>query len=332
MTSKCIEDYHLQVSCGPSHGKLSVASVNDESNPIYIESEHFVGYILIRVLNFEGKPATGTAPIHNPSSSYFHNKQRRYSIVLQGRFKEAWNGDDVIFCSELDHPLHIMPTGASLCVKLAKWMDPAIEADIYAAKPYMNSPLLCAMNSMSIYKIHDGVATISANITTAKSPTKPSRFTLSSRTNSVQSIAETHINSPTSSEIILSSEKFDAGNFVFGQCAIPEDCSALFSKLDVTPPSLPTYEKRKRHFLHANKRSEVTFTPDEIYAMDFYDAYIDFSTANIRLPGLCLPVWKYWEGQRVSFSAKSRDGSAVFFAVAFELVLRCSPPPETDKK
>lgn len=77
----------LRVRIGASIDTLQVASVNDDSNPHYIDSPYFTGQLLVRIKNFDGitpdgKPSTG-------SEAYFDNKKRLFALQLTGRFKHV---------------------------------------------------------------------------------------------------------------------------------------------------------------------------------------------------------------------------------------------------
>lgn len=119
-----VKDYILKISAGPSYEKLQVVSVNDEQFPVYINNEYFTGYILVRINGFEGMTrefdasgGSGTAtdntksiqnkPKQKPDSKYFKNKNRKYSIVIQGRFKHEYHGDQVLF--GVDSSSELMP-------------------------------------------------------------------------------------------------------------------------------------------------------------------------------------------------------------------------------
>jgi hypothetical protein len=108
-------DYVLRVKAGPSRSKLITIQVNDEFNPIIIDNEYFCGYLLVRVLAFNGvTPELDTnttsehSPIENPDSGYFNGKNRKYSIMLQGHFKKQWSGEDVIFGVDADTTVFII--------------------------------------------------------------------------------------------------------------------------------------------------------------------------------------------------------------------------------
>jgi hypothetical protein len=57
--------------------------------------------------------------------------------------------------------------------------------------------------------------------------------------------------------------------------------------------------------------------------MDFYDAYFDFPNLTLKLPGISLSIFKYWDGeQAIRYVCRSRDGNAIFFVFQFELIQR----------
>ncbi|KAJ3401366.1 hypothetical protein HDV05_000484, partial [Chytridiales sp. JEL 0842] len=56
--------------------------------------------------------------------------------------------------------------------------------------------------------------------------------------------------------------------------------------------------------------------------MDFFDAYFDFNTLSLKLPGFSISAFKYWDGQVMRYRCMSKDRSAVFFGVVFEYLDR----------
>ncbi len=106
----------LQVRIGSSIETLSVAKVNDDSDPHFIDSPYFTGFLVVRVKNFEGvipsNSAEGPFAVAPPSSSpktdatdpndknnghhpqgpseaYFQGKKRLFALQLSGRFKHV---------------------------------------------------------------------------------------------------------------------------------------------------------------------------------------------------------------------------------------------------
>ncbi|KAJ3079850.1 hypothetical protein HK102_003468 [Quaeritorhiza haematococci] len=475
---KSHEDYILRVRAGPSYDptKMVTLNVNDEHRPVVIDSAEFSGYFCVRVVDFEGvvpeetgeheeekerkdstsqqqqqqqqsqAPAAADtttsrkpAPIRNPPSNYFKGRNRRYSIMIQGRFKNEWNANDLMFGIDFDGALRL-PTAAGLALKVAKWLDPAIEADLYAPKPYVYSPLLCAMNAFGAYEnvealegldlvdqmgvkaaageghgLHEvgkeggsggEVACPKKQSSAASSFWKASigRFGRSHHqqhdhptpdpegnnvglhNNKVQPLDNG--TSPTSPilipppssyvvvgedgqrKIVRASElEQSIGKWSFHSRMVPEHAypliptskspssshSSLNSPSSPTPPAtdstptaesenqpnheskkkhhhhthhhkdidLSTYEKRKKFFADPKRRDQpITISPSSIFAMDFYDAYFDFNSFSLRLPGISISAFRYWDGQPLRFVLRTKDGGNVFFVVAFEVVER----------
>jgi hypothetical protein len=135
----------LKVSIGTSPDNLVIADVNNEKNPHFIDSAYFTGYILVRVKDFGG-----IAPNErNQSIKYFENKKRTFSIEFSGRFKHEYSAGDVMFGAEFEEKVN-PPTGTWIAMKFANLIDPALLHDAYCDKPWVLSPLLCAMNIVNV--------------------------------------------------------------------------------------------------------------------------------------------------------------------------------------
>ncbi|KAH6592567.1 hypothetical protein BASA50_008017 [Batrachochytrium salamandrivorans] len=286
---------------------------------------------------------TGT-PIRNPASSYFLGRNRRYSIMLQGRFKKEWKGDDIIFGVDMASPLRT-PPGASIAIRIAKWLDPSIEADLNCSEPYIYSPMVSSMNSLAIFNRSDMPQVAQGLLPLGLTPPKPTQTQPSRgitgflnitsnmgvnrdlpsgsgnphlQSSSVSSLANdtASLSIPSTASAVPS---IDIGPWAFGSRLVPE-YTQLLSPSNGKNTALPTYDKRKKHFSDLARRNAAVFSPDNVYCMDFYDAYFDFNTVSLKLPGLSLSAFKYWDGQPLRYVAMSRDRSTVFFVVTFELV------------
>lgn len=180
------EEYFLEISAGPDENHLEKVAVNCEELPIFISNQHFSGYILVRVRDYCNGPfddhskspaddrangptddrangpagdcANGFINTHNqlvptrpfPKSTYFQGRNRRYSIVIQGKFKETWDGDQVVFGVDSNRPLAPLP-GIGLGLRICKWLDPALEAKLDGPEPHLYTPLVSAMKSLGIF-------------------------------------------------------------------------------------------------------------------------------------------------------------------------------------
>lgn len=72
----------------------------------------------------------------------------------------------------------------------------------------------------------------------------------------------------------------DDGKAWRDELAVPEDSKARMK--------WALQEQSKQHWLWEYGRT---------YAVDFFNAYIDFSEFALRLPGYAVPIMKYWDGQ-----------------------------------
>lgn len=136
----------LRISIGSSHTELQVAHVNDPSKPTHIDNAFFKGDIVVRVKDFKGLTPDKT-PAMSVDSPYFDTTADTSSMQFSGIVKADVTGDDLLFGNDFDEPIKdSLPPGTSLGLKAMKWIDPALETDLYADKPWAFSPLLATMN------------------------------------------------------------------------------------------------------------------------------------------------------------------------------------------
>lgn len=77
---------------------------------------------------------------------------------------------------------------------------------------------------------------------------------------------------------------------------------------------------RRSHFGHVDKRKRHKLD-GVVLEGDFSNPFIDFNTLSIALPyvGLHIDILKYWSGQPIRYTCKTRSGD-VLFCIVFELV------------
>lgn len=150
------KDYVLQVKAGADLSSLQLVKVNAEGAPLVVDSPHFTGRISIRILGFDGLTPNGEAPINN--SAYFNGTQRLFSVQIQGRFKQPTTADDLMWGIDFDHKLNI-PRLADVALKFVQHtIDPSLECDLHADKPWSRSPLIATMNTVSIMNLSGNTA------------------------------------------------------------------------------------------------------------------------------------------------------------------------------
>ncbi|CAJ0829706.1 6442_t:CDS:2 [Entrophospora sp. SA101] len=143
--------HKLQISVGTSYDPSTHKIIlPNEENPYFINTEHIVGRIGVRIRDFQGITPSGKDIIS--SSKYFENNNYQYSIQVQAKFKgnNKWTADDIVFGNDFDHKINL-PPGSWLGLKILQWIDPGLEADIYSDKPSAFSPLLFTMNVINLH-------------------------------------------------------------------------------------------------------------------------------------------------------------------------------------
>lgn len=156
---------HLKISIGSSYTDLSPAHVNEPTRGTHIDNAFFEGDVVVRVKNFRGLSANGEAP-RELDATYFDATADTSSVQFSGTIKADVNADQVLFGNDFDEPIKdSLPPGTSLGLKALKWIDPSLETDLYADRPWAFSPLLATMNLISTTGAAEGLARIEEDTT-----------------------------------------------------------------------------------------------------------------------------------------------------------------------
>lgn len=143
------DQLRLKISIGSTHTDISTAHVNDTSKPTHIDNQFFKGDVVVRVKNFKGLTPDKT-PAKELDSTYFDATSDTSSVQFSGTIKADVSGDDLLFGNDFDEPIKdSLPPGTSLGLKAMKWIDPSLETDLYADKPWAFSPLVATMNLLN---------------------------------------------------------------------------------------------------------------------------------------------------------------------------------------
>jgi len=148
-------NYVLRVTAGSVYDidQHQLVSVND-AKPISIESEHMKVDLNVRIQSYRGLPHSAPR-----TSAYFdlppHDKNKdQYSICFRFTPKSTINGNDLVFGNDFDHPIRDrLPPGFNTAFRIVKWVvDPGLDGDVYADKPYMYGPAASSVNTLHIGK------------------------------------------------------------------------------------------------------------------------------------------------------------------------------------
>jgi hypothetical protein len=143
--------YLLKITAGAEYDDSTHIPVDVNSTvPTAIENEHIKALIKVRIRKYKG------LPLSSPSSSpYFEAKSRQgtqYSIGFSFVPKRDISADTATWGNEQDDPVRDrLPPGFNIAVRLAKTLiDPSIDIDGYADRPWLYAPALTSFFSWRI--------------------------------------------------------------------------------------------------------------------------------------------------------------------------------------
>lgn len=167
--------YTLRVTAGTSYDVSTHETVTvNTATPISIKSEHTDVSLNIRIQvrtlilppicprstchklsanqplsqNYHGLPHS--SPENSPYFSLPDYTKHQYSISFSFTPTEAIPGDDLVFGNDFDHPIRDrLPPAFGSAFKIVKWaVDPGLEADVYADKPWLFGKFLSSIDRL----------------------------------------------------------------------------------------------------------------------------------------------------------------------------------------
>ncbi|KAF8985559.1 hypothetical protein BGZ46_003565 [Entomortierella lignicola] len=321
--------FRLRVSAGPSADPkdLKVITVNDDANPMLIESDEFIGQIVVRLRNLdkafgyaEGQKADGLKTM--PDSPWFTapgGDNNLSSVQISGRFKREWKGSDIVFGNQFEKPLRLPPF-SSIALKFIQFIDPGLEADIYGDRPWAFSPLIATMNTVNVSGWHIDKATQKKvdehgqekdkEVLENELPPWPSP-------NGEHIVEDTRLLFQENSKPKTEEEKVEENQEDNDKEELIETKSG--NALNESTKNLST-SARRSYFSREVNLAKHRYSPDQVYGFDFFNPYLDFANFTLKVPGFSVDVTKYWDGQPLTYIIKSRDSSVVFLAFQYELI------------
>jgi hypothetical protein len=239
---------------------------------------------------------------------------------MTGRFKQTWTGDDVMFGTWFDGPLKL-PYGYSAGIAFARAIDPSMTYSLAGDKPYMFSPLICAMNVVHLEPAH-GPGAVQSEAEGDQHQTH--------RANGWRGVKPG--STTESAKLALPEWKYYGGrrleeNVLQSWEHWPDPPTASFYSTHTAAPdprdaALHTDEsrsarERRRWFLDEQRRRAFKFHPDAVYSWDFFSPYVDVNKMRLkfetRFGTLPINMTHYLNGQPLKYQARTRDGKVVFF-------------------
>lgn len=292
--------YQLRVTAGLSYDTTThvVVPVNAPKT-LHLDSEHMLISLAVRIKNFTGVPAS--SPGTSPYFDHPLHKSDQYSISFSFIPKVDIQGNDLVFGNDFDRPIRDrLPPGFNQAFKIAKWfVDPGLEGDPYAEKPYLYGP---ALSSWNILRIGDKVC-------------EPEKQKSDRDTSGTEAQPE-----PAQAEDIQSRKIPSAESF--HETIVEEGAEGSGLEVRSTYSIPPDPNGRKKYFLTQSNREQFTFEAGRLYQSDFGNPYLDFNDFSLKLPGFSINVIEYVDEKthELRYVLKNRTTDDIYAVVLFSLL------------
>ncbi|KAF9943924.1 hypothetical protein BGZ70_005253, partial [Mortierella alpina] len=257
--------YRVRVSVGSSRDPKDQRplNVNDDSDPLLIDTDEFVGHVTFRIKGqdqiqgyAQGQRKDGLKTV--PDSQWFQNAAMvgkganlLNSLEIVGRFKREWSGDEIgIF----EQPLKLPPL-TSIALKFFRTLEPSLQIELQCPKPYFTSPLLAIMNTVNV-----------------------SQSVMKDKTEQVYEVPEWP---SVSGESLVEDTTL----------IIKEADSKKMQKIGTDPRA------RRAHFGKLDHLRQHRFLPEHVYGFELYNQFVDCSNLSLKIPGLSIELFKSFNGQ-----------------------------------
>lgn len=143
--------YRLKVTAGPAYDLSThqVVHVNSPKTNTF-ENDHIILSVAVRVRNFTGFPPS--SPETSPYFEHSLHTSDQYSISFRFIPKVDIPGHELVFGNDFDRPIRDrLPPGFNQAFKIVKWwIDPGLDGDVYADKPFLYGPALSSWNILNV--------------------------------------------------------------------------------------------------------------------------------------------------------------------------------------
>lgn len=252
------EKYLLRVTAGPSYDPSThvVLPVNTSSSTL-IESPHCTSRVKVRVQNYRGLPrGSPTTSSYFSDPSHIHDQ---YSISFTFVPHESVSGAALVFGNDFERPIRDrLPPGFGTAFRIAKWaVDPGLDGDPYADKPYLYSPLIAT------------IARLSTGARAERLQGGDSKPSAERRGYEIEDDDD---------EIIEEGADDDEGEEVRKEKGVPHSAA-----------------ERKTWGL--KEKESWVWEGGRTYSGDFFNPYLDFNTFSLKLPGFSLSLVGHLGGE-----------------------------------
>lgn len=304
--------YRLRVTAGPDYDPSTHKTVPVNSDKtLSFETPSLILSLCVRIRHFTGFPPSSPVTSETYFTSDLH-KYDQYSISFSFIPKKDIPGEDLVFGNDFDRPLRDrLPPGANQALRIVKWwIDPGLDGDMYADRPYLYGPALSSWNTL-----HIGDQIIPEEDLPQPQPSAAATEDTSNSKDEEEDDTKEQTHTwkdhphPSSQDLHAT--------------IISEGCSGSGCALRTTDLSIPPDSAaRKKHFLTPQNLSSFTFERGRLYQSDFSNGYLDFNDFSLKLPGFSLNVIGYVDAKthELRYTLKNRRTGEVYAIVLFTLL------------
>ncbi|RMD43875.1 hypothetical protein DV735_g1222, partial [Chaetothyriales sp. CBS 134920] len=290
--------YRLRVTVGPSYDPSThrvitpnAQTVDDSDPPPIISTQSLTLTYAIRIRNFTGLPSS--SPTTSPYFDHPLHKTDQYSISFGFVPKVDIPGNQLVFGNDFDRPIRDrLPPGFGQAFKFVKWwIDPGLDGDVYADRPYLYGP---ALSSWNTFYIGEKIGPNEAK-----------------ESDKADADADTDTHFPSADYVrafrtlVVEEGAHADGAAVREESGMPADAAG-----------------RKKFYLDEANREAFVFEKGRLYQSDFFNPYLDFNDFSLKLPGFSLNVIKYVDAKthELRYTLKNRVTDEVYAVVLFTLL------------
>lgn len=356
------DEYRVLVSAGTDYDTANHVPVRvNSATPLKLSGPGGDVWLNVRIKNYRGPdehPVLGETP--DPESSPYFDKEPHkanddtYGIGLwfvpraatgasaAGEDKKedkkddtasgsaaGISGTDLQWGNDFDEPLRDrLPPGFGAALRIVKWwIDPGLEGDPYADKPYLYGPALSSFNR--VYAALGAESESSERSEEGEGGDDDKKNDDNERSEDKKNKSERseekkkdYTQPPVHDDCGL---WFDEGGDEGGR-QWRESIGAPGEDVDATTGDENGNGKaRMKWALGADAKSKWVWKYGQGYGLDFYNGYLDFADLTLRLPGFHLPLLRYYASDKAEKTAlryvlRHRGTGEVYLAVVFRLV------------
>ena len=143
------DKYILSVTAGPTYTDQHPVPINT-STATHIASPAATTRLHVHIRDYRGLPASSP-----PTSAFFAaapHARARYALRFRFTPRRPLRGADLVLGNDFDHPIRArLPPGTAQALQLVRWLvDPGLDGDVYADRPYLYGPLLSSVNVLRV--------------------------------------------------------------------------------------------------------------------------------------------------------------------------------------